>query len=154
MTSRGKAKKTNSKAIFISHASADKLLADALVDLLQIGCAVPRSEILCTSLEGMRIPNGKNFREFLKEQIQNPKLVILLLTKNYFVSEFCLCEMGASWGMELDVYPLLVSPLKYDDVKGVFGDRILQSIIDDQNLDALHDKLIKIVASEYTFMES
>lgn len=57
-----------SKSIFISHAVADKALVDRFVELLQIGSNVNGEDIFCSSLEGMGIPTGKNFIEFIKSQ--------------------------------------------------------------------------------------
>lgn len=116
-----------SKPIFISHATADKELADRLVILLQTGMGISDEEVFCTSLEGLGIPSGQNFVEFIKEQIQQPKTVILLLTPHYYASEFCLCELGASWSMAHRIFPLLLPPLSCNDVKGVLlGTQILQ----------------------------
>jgi hypothetical protein len=127
--------------IFISHCSADKALAGKLVDiLLNNGCNVSSDRILCTSLEGMGIPAGTaSFIEFLREQIQAPKLVILLLTENYFASIFCVCEMGAAWGMGLKVFPLVVPSLDKSDLHGVLKVTQASDILEPASLDELRD---------------
>lgn len=124
------------KKIFVSHAVKDKVLADSLVDLLQTGANVPFSEIFCSSLEGMGIPSGKNFVEYIKDQIQNPELVIILLTPNYFESHFCLCELGATWSMSHNKLVLIVPPLKFSDVKGVLSNIQMNKI---ENSDSLNE---------------
>jgi len=108
-----------SKAIFISHAVANKELADKLVDLLETGIGISDSDIFCSSLESLGIPSGTNFVNFIHKQISKPKVVILLLTPEYFNSSFCLCELGASWILSHNIIPLLVPPLEYFDVKAV-----------------------------------
>lgn len=108
-----------SKAIFISHAVANKELADKLVDLLETGIGISDSDIFCSSLEGLGIPSGTNFVDFIHKQISEPKVVILLLTPEYYNSSFCLCELGASWILSHNITPLLVPPLEYSDVKAV-----------------------------------
>lgn len=108
-----------SKKIFISHAAKDKQLADALVDLLQTGINVSANDVFCSSLEGLGIPPGKDFIEHIKAQIQQPKVVIALLSQSYLASQFCLCELGATWAMSHRLLPLLVSPATYQDFKGV-----------------------------------
>jgi hypothetical protein len=107
------------KRVFVSHAAKDKPLADALVDLLETGASIPAKEIFCSSLEGLGIPSGKDFITHIKEQIQHPEVVVLLLSQNYLASQFCLCELGASWAMTHNILPLLVPPLTVGDVKGV-----------------------------------
>lgn len=108
-----------SKKVFISHAVADKPIVDAFVDLLQTGANVSSDEIFCSSLEGLGIPTGVNFIDQIKGEIQNPELVVALISPNYLVSQFCMCELGASWAMSHRMLPLLVPPLEYADVQGV-----------------------------------
>lgn len=108
-----------SKPIFISHAVSNKDLADKLVDLLETGIGISDSDIFCSSLEGLGIPSGTNFVDFIRTQISQPKVVIMLLTPEYFNSEFCLCELGASWILSHKIIPLLVPPLEYSDIKAV-----------------------------------
>lgn len=117
-----------SKKIFISHAAKDQKLADALVDLLQTGVNVSANDVFCSSLEGLGIPPGKDFIEHIKAQIQQPKVVIALLSQNYLSSQFCMCELGATWAMSHRLLPLLVSPVTYQDVKGVLSVTQLVSI--------------------------
>jgi len=134
-----------SKRIFVSHAVKDKALADALVDLLETGTEISSDDIFCSSLEGLGIPSGQDFITYIKNQIQHPDAVILLLTENYFASQFCLCELGAAWAMSHNAFPLLVPPLKYADVKGVLLSTQLDQIDSDSDLDRflenLHEKL-------------
>lgn len=121
-----------SKQIFVSHAVNDKPLADAFVDLLQTGLNLGYDEIFCSSLEGLGIPAGENFIEHIKNQIQSPKLVVAIISKNYLASQFCMCELGAAWAMSHNLLPLLVPPLKYSDVQGVLkASQIVR--IDDEN---------------------
>lgn len=130
--------------IFISHSSKDKPLAEKLVDiLLTNGCDVSANQILCTSLEGMDIPPGtQSFIEFLRHEIQLPKLVILLLTENYFASNFCVCELGASWGMDHPTFPLMVPPFRNSDLRATLKVAQAGSILEPSYLDELRDAVI------------
>lgn len=130
-----------SKPLFISHAVADRQLASALVEFLEEGIGVPENEIFCSSLKGKGIPAGKRFVEYIKEQISGPKIVILLLTKNYYESDFCLSELGAAWVKSHDIYPILVPPLTYDDVKDVLLGTQVTKISDSIQLNELRETL-------------
>lgn len=66
--------------LFVSHASADKELIDAFVDLLQTGIGLNHDQVFCTSLEGLDIPKGKDFINFIHERMGSS----LLLTLNHF----------------------------------------------------------------------
>ena len=128
------------KTIFLSHASKDKVLADKLADLLTNGCAVDPNNILCTSLEGKGIPAGTpNFIEYLQEQIREPRLVILLLSENYFASLFCVCELGAVWGMGLPCFPLVVPPTNKGRLKATLAVTQAGDITNPSYLDELPD---------------
>jgi len=107
------------KKIFISHAVKDKKLADSLVDLFQTGMDIKSRDIFCSSLEGLGIPSGSNFIEHIKSQLQSPEVVVALLSPNYFESQFCICELGATWAMSHELIPILVPPASYKDLKGV-----------------------------------
>ena len=108
-----------SKSVFVSHAAKDEPLVAALVVLIEDGLGVPEDEIFCSSLQGFGIPPGENFVSYMREQIFEPKIVVLVLSKNYFASHFCLSELGAAWVKGHKIFPILVDPLEYGDVKDV-----------------------------------
>lgn len=132
--------------IFISHAVKDKTLADKLVDLLQMTTELSNDDIFCVSIEGMGIPPGRNFVEFIKEKIQAPELVIILLSPNYYESHFCLCELGATWAMSLNQVVLLVPPLKTSDLKGVLTGIQVTKITEADKLDEFIEELNKLLS--------
>jgi hypothetical protein len=76
----------------------------------------------------MGIPAGMDFIGYIKEKIQKPEVVLLLLTPNYLASQFCIAELGASWAMTHRILPLLAPPLKYSDVKGVLAATQIETI--------------------------
>jgi hypothetical protein len=117
--SRRTTEQTLSKSIFISHAVKDKTLVKEIVELIEEGIGVPETEIFCSSLQGYGIPAGQNFVTFIKDQLIKPKIVVLVLTPAYFESKFCLSELGAAWIMSHRIFPVLVPPLTYADVKDV-----------------------------------
>lgn len=108
-----------SKSVFISHAVKDREIASEVVTLIEEGIGVPESEIFCSSLQGYGIPAGQNFITYIKGQLLEPKVVVLLLTPAYFESKFCISELGAAWIKSHAIFPILVPPLQYADVKDV-----------------------------------
>ncbi|MGX7004885.1 TIR domain-containing protein [Caballeronia sp. KNU42] len=134
------------KSIFISHAVVDASIASAIVDLIENGIGVPGEEIFCSSLEGYGIPTGENFIDHINNQIQTPDVVVLLLTPNYFESKFCLCEMGGAWVKSHKIFPILVPPLEYSDVKDVITATQVAKIDNDIKYNELRDYLISKVS--------
>ena len=137
-----------SKSVFISHAVKDSKLAEEIVDLLEEGMGVPGAEIFCSSLTGYGIPTGQNFVTYIKNQLADPKVVILILTPSYFESKFCLAEMGAAWIMSHEQFPILVPPLGYDSVKDVLlGVQVAK--VDD---DIKYNELLNLLEKEVTLI--
>ncbi|MEA1844736.1 toll/interleukin-1 receptor domain-containing protein [Agrobacterium tumefaciens] len=108
-------------SIFISHAVADKKLAEKLVKLLKEGIGVPGPEIFCSSIKGHNVPLGSDFNVYMKEKIQNPSLVLILMTESYMESAFCMMELGATWAKSLDRIPIVVPPVTYASVTKTLG---------------------------------
>jgi hypothetical protein len=85
-----------SKSVFVSHATADAALVRALVDFLVDGVGVPADEIFCSSLPEFGIPTGQNFLEYMRDQIDESLIVVMLMSPSYMASPFCQAELGAS----------------------------------------------------------
>jgi hypothetical protein len=129
--------------LFISHASADKKFIDAFVDLLQTGIGLNHDQVFCTSLEGMDIPMGKDFIKFIHDKIQDPFLVIMVVTPSYYESAFCLCELGAAWAMSHSSFPIICPPIEYSDLEGVLKNKEVGKIDNPEDLDSLRDRIIE-----------
>src|SRR5208282_1999975 len=129
------------KPVFISHATADKAVVDMLVDLIETGMGISHSKIFCTALEGMGIPPGSNFIEFIRGQIQRPKAVVLLLTQTYVTRPFCLAELGAAWAMGHQVFPLVLPPLRVGDLGDVLANSQMLRLDDPYALSQLREEL-------------
>ena len=82
--------------VFISHATDDKSLADALSDLIEAGIGLTHNQVFCTSIAGQGIPAGQDFKHHIHNELANSLVVIALLTPNYYASAFCLCELGGT----------------------------------------------------------
>lgn len=135
-----------SKSVFISHAVEDRALAAEVVTLIEEGIGVPESEIFCSSLKGYGIPTGQNFVTYIKAQLQGPKVVVLLLTPAYFESKFCVSELGAAWIKSHAIFPILVPPLDYKDVKDVLLGTQVIKIADDIG----YNELLEALRAEVT----
>ena len=131
-----------SKPVFISHAVTNHDLADRLVDLLETGVGISDGDMFCSSLQGLGIPSGVNFAGFIRGQIREPRVVVLLLSQAYLNSQFCLCELGAAWVLSHRVIPLLVPPLEYKDVKAVLTGIQVLKLADSGDLNQMQADLV------------
>lgn len=106
---------------FISHAEFDKEFANEIVTLLEF---VGVKDILCTSVDGYRIPLGRDIIEYLRETFNNYNLfVIILHTHNYYTRSVCLNEMGAAWALKTRYFSVLAPDFEFSDMTGVVNDR-------------------------------
>lgn len=93
--------------LFISHSSKDADVALSLIELLQAALGLKPDQIRCTSVEGYRLVPGANIDDVLKTEILNAKAFIGLITPNSLRSAYVLFELGARWGAQLHMVPLL-----------------------------------------------
>ena len=106
--------------IFISHATKDMPLVEALIQLIEGGIGIRSSQIFCTSIEEQGIPPGVDFKSHIKSELAEVKVVISVVTPHYYSSAFCMCELGATWALTKDFIPLLVPPVDYRDRHHLF----------------------------------
>lgn len=93
--------------VLISHSNKDKALAEALIELLRSALGLLPTQIRCTSVDGYRLPAGVNVNDQLRAEIKGVGVLIGLLTSNSIDSTYVLFELGARWGAELFMIPLL-----------------------------------------------
>lgn len=107
------------RKIFISHSSADKKFAEALVDLL-IVMGLGQEEIFCSSIPGYWIGNGKNFLDEIKTHFVNYDLfVIFIHSPRFYNSHVSLNEMGAAWVLQSEYCSFLTNDMEYDQMDAV-----------------------------------
>lgn len=104
--------------VFISHASKDSEIVEEMIEVLE-SIGLDSNQIFCTSFEGYGIELGENSLDSIKGELSSDSLVIFILSKNFYESPVCLCEMGATWVLAKEHIPVLVPPLDYSDLKGV-----------------------------------
>jgi hypothetical protein len=104
-------------SIFISHSSKDADLALALIDLLKAGLGLMTEQIRCSSVDGYRLPIGVNTEGKLREEVKAAKVVVGLITPSSLASYYVMFELGARWGANLFLAPLLAG-VKAGDLSG------------------------------------
>ncbi len=131
--------------IFISHATEDRELARALVELLQLGAGVSHTDIFrSSSSDG--IPNGVFFVDHILKELQAADLIISILSRAYFASQFCLAEVGAAQTRRVagtvKFHSLIVPPVTYADLGGVLYGVQSGTILAPSELSKLRDVVI------------
>lgn len=136
--------------IFVSHASHDVALVDELIQLIEGGIGIRSDQIFCSSLEELGIPPGLDFKSFLKEKLGEAKVVIAVVSPQYYNSSFCMCELGATWALTKSFVPLLVPPITQADLRGsLFGSQAL-AIDEDKKLDVMQSVIVTLATKPET----
>jgi TIR domain len=102
--------------VFISHSSKDKELALALIELLKAGLGLPAEQIRCSSVDGYRLPVGVNTEARLREEVNQARIVVGLITPSSPASAFVMFELGARWGASLDGFVAIQEGTIYDQM--------------------------------------
>jgi hypothetical protein len=101
--------------ILISHSGADLDLATALVEFLQVGLMTNR--IRCSSVDGYRLPAGVKTEDHLRSEVNSAEVLIGLITPNSLASHYVMFELGARWGANKFMIPLLAG-VTASDIRG------------------------------------
>ncbi|UWM74984.1 TIR domain-containing protein [Rhizobium sp. WSM4643] len=125
--------------VFISHATADAALAKLVVNFLKEAVGVRDADIFCSSLPGHSIPLMEDFNLYLKNQIEQPSIVLALLTPAYFDSDFCLMELGAAWSRSLKTLAVVAPEISFDLVTKTLGLKQAWLINDHSRLSEFRD---------------
>jgi len=139
------------KKIFISHSNEDVKFVEKIVEMLE-NMGINHDEIFCTSLAGYGVPFGEDFLERIKTELLTDEIeVIFVLSKNFYASSTCMCEMGAAWVLSnVRRIPIIIPPFTYSDIKGVdLSFKIGLTVNDLSSWTSLYDEMCKRHNKEY-----
>lgn len=126
--------------IFLSHASADRNLADLFRNTLILG-GVAEDRIFYSSDRATGIPSGNDVGTYLRTSLRDSGLVIELLSETFLSRPMCLMELGAAWALGTPTYPIVVPPLLPDTVSKDVGNVQMGVLGTDAEVDAIFDEL-------------
>ncbi|MFH0783235.1 MAG: toll/interleukin-1 receptor domain-containing protein [Pseudomonadota bacterium] len=108
----------NSIRLFISHSSKDSLFVQSLIDLIRAALNLESSRIRCTSIDGYRLPGGANTSEQLKQEVHHADTFIGIISAQSINSIYVVFELGARWGANRSLIPLIAPGTNTDILKG------------------------------------
>lgn len=129
--------------VFISHASKDSKVVEDMIDILET-IGLDPEQIFCTSFDGYGIELGENYLDSLKSELSSDSLVIFMLSKKFYESPVCLCEMGATWVLAKEHIPVLIPPFDYSDFQAVIPLTQGLKINDSSKLNLFKEKIEKV----------
>lgn len=134
---------TMRESIFISHRSTDAEVADMIKDFL-VATGIPNDKVFCSSLPG----NDVKFRisAEVKKRLQESIVNILILSKDYYDSAYCLNEAGIAWYLEEEVDNIAVClpEISEDNMWGFFnGENKVRRLDNENDVAAIYDAIRK-----------
>jgi len=106
--------------VFISHSAADKELARGLINLLRLAIpSISPTRIRCTSVPGYRLPGGADADDQLRKEMVDARVFIGLITPESLTSTYVLFELGARWGAQLQLTPLLAAGMSTYELRNL-----------------------------------
>lgn len=105
--------------IFISHRAVDYEVADMIKDFLVVS-GIPNDRVFCSSLPGNDVNEkiGPEVRDSLKRAAIN----ILILSRDYYKSAYCLNEAGVAWYLDdVVVIPIGMPEIDNNSMIGFVG---------------------------------
>lgn len=135
--------------IFISHSSKDKEIVESFLDDILFGSfGIHHADVFCTSLDGMKITSGEDWRNEIKNNLTGAKIGILIITPNYKESEICLNELGAIWVSEIAKFPIFIEPISYETVGIILNPLQCEKLNSETSLDRLCEKFKSVFPKE------
>jgi hypothetical protein len=132
------------KRIFLSHAFADKALANLVRDTLVLG-GVTEARIFYSSARRTGIPSGEDVGSYLRWSLRDAGLVIELLSPTFLTRPMCLMELGGAWALGIPTYPIVVPSLRREEATRQIGNVQMGALGTDAEIgelfDELHDRL-------------
>ncbi|MCA1011396.1 toll/interleukin-1 receptor domain-containing protein [Halobacillus halophilus] len=136
-------------SIFISHSSEDVDFATRFMDLLQTQFGLTRDDFFMTSDEEFEA--GENWINVIRNAVEESVIILPILTPNFLDSQFCLCELGASWVSQKALFPIIVPPLDHRALDGTPYRSWSQSIVlqDERNFMQVAEQMKKKISKDF-----
>jgi len=131
--------------LFISHSSKDQELAEKLTELVKNALRLSSDEIRCTTIDGYRLPGGAKTNEQIKREVRESIAFIGLISTAAADSMYVLFELGARWGSDKNLLPLLAPGVSPDILKGPLSDLNALSCENSAQLQQLVQDLAKVL---------
>jgi hypoxanthine phosphoribosyltransferase len=103
-------------SVFISHSTADSDLAVALAQTFS-KALIPNIRIVCTSSRDYTYPPGTPWNRQIPIDVAACQAHLALITPRGLGSTYFLMELGARWGVDKDIFPVVVPNVSLDQLR-------------------------------------
>lgn len=126
-------------SIFISHRTIDSDFASMILDFL-VACGIPRDKIFCSSLPGNDV--DEQISPEVKQRLKEATIIVLLLSKSYYESAYCINEAGVAWYLDdVIAIPFGLPEINHSDMVGFLNsDYKLRRLENEEDISYLYDQ--------------
>ncbi len=115
------------KNIFISHSSENKGIAEQLCAFMtRLG--IQDNKIFCSSIIGQGVNNGEKLNEAISKSINNSKVIVYIISRDFLESSYCMEELGIGWYLSqqkrVSCFYLILPDIVLSDLKGFVNSKI------------------------------
>lgn len=124
--------------IFISHSTKDCYVANMVKDFL-VKTGIPNEKIFCSSIPGNDVK--ENIAKEIKNHLNKSLFNILIISRNYYESAYCLNEAGIIWFLDfVNSYVICLPEISHTCTRGfINNDFKLRRLNSDDDLSYLYD---------------
>lgn len=109
---------TKTVRLFICHASDDVVIVEHLLELLRGALNLSAEDIRCTSVDGYRLRGGANTDAELRREVHDCEAFVGVISEGSIHSIYVIFELGARWGSQGYLVPLLAPGVPSSILKG------------------------------------
>lgn len=129
--------------VFVSHAESDHATVQLFVELLELA-GVATEQIFCTGIPDTGIPAGSESLREMHRHLERASLVVMLISRSFLDSRFCRYEVGASWALSKEHFPLCLADVLPADLDDLMRSRQAVRLNDPGSLDHLRARMIDL----------
>lgn len=104
--------------LFISHSARDSAIVERLIALFRSALNLRAHDIRCTSVDGYRLPWGTKTDRVLRKDIEGAQVLVAVISDASVNSMYVLFELGACWGLQKPLLPLLAPGVSAELLSG------------------------------------
>ncbi|HQL36089.1 MAG TPA: toll/interleukin-1 receptor domain-containing protein [Bacillota bacterium] len=102
--------------LFFGCSKEDRELVDSLMAFLNKMYEIDLEQMYNCYVGRNIIPTGVNFNDYIRKIITECDRAIIMITPGSLKRRYCLCELGAAWGLDKNITLILVAPCKFEDL--------------------------------------
>ncbi len=114
----GEQSTTETVRLFICHTSDDVVIVEPLIELLRGALNLSADDIRCTSVDGYRLRGGANTDAELRREVHDCEAFVGVISEASIQSVYVIFELGARWGSQGYLLPLLAPGVPSSILKG------------------------------------